>query len=49
MNNWSSAILKAGTYKWNVMCQPSRNIEDCVAESNLNCSDLSQVVSVEKN
>ena len=28
---------------------PGRNMEDFVAESNLNCADLAQEVSVEKN
>jgi hypothetical protein len=31
------------------MGYPSRNIEDFVAESDLNCADLVQDVSVEKN
>ena len=31
------------------MDYPSRNIEDFVAESNLNCADLAQEISVKKN
>jgi hypothetical protein len=32
-----------------LMGYPSRNMEDFAAESDLNCSDLAQEVSVEKN
>jgi hypothetical protein len=40
--------------QWNalnggVMGHPNRNIEDFVAESNLNCANLAQVVLEEKN
>ena len=36
-------------FKWGLMGHPSRNIEDFVAGSNLNCVDLAQEVSVNKN
>jgi hypothetical protein len=36
-------------FKWGLMGYPSRNMEDFVAESNLNCTDLGQEVSEEKN
>ena len=36
-------------FKWGLMGYPSRNMEDFVAESDLNCADLAQEVSVEKN
>jgi hypothetical protein len=36
-------------FKWGLMSHPSRNVEDFVAVSDLNCADLAQEVSVEKN
>ena len=36
-------------FKWGLMGHPSRNMEDFVAGSNLNCVDLAQEVSKEKN
>ena len=36
-------------FKWGLMGYPRRNMEDFVAMSDLNCADLSQEVSVEKN
>ena len=43
-------IWKAvGCFKWGLMGHPGRNMEDFVAESDLNCADLAQEVSVEKN
>ena len=35
-------------FKWGFYI-PNKNIEDFVAESNLNCAELAQEVSVEKN
>ena len=34
-------------FKWDLMGYPSRNMEDFVTESDLNCADLAQEVSVE--
>ena len=34
---------------WGLMSHPSRNMEDFVAGSNLNCVDLAQEISKEKN
>ena len=36
-------------FKWGLMGHPSRNMEDFVAGSNLNCVDLAQEISKEKN
>ena len=36
-------------FKWGLMNHSSRSMGDFVAESNLNCADLAQEVSVEKN
>ena len=36
-------------FKWGLMGHPSRNIEDLAAGSNLNCVDLAQEISKEKN
>ena len=36
-------------FKWGLMDYPSRNMEDFVAGSNLNCVDLAQEISKEKN
>ena len=36
-------------FKWGLMGHPSRDINDFVSESYLNCSDLAQESSVEKN
>ena len=36
-------------FKWGLMGYPRRNMEDFVAVSDLNCADLAQQVSVEKN
>jgi hypothetical protein len=36
-------------FKWGLMGHPSRNKEDFVAKSNLNCAYLAQEVSEEKN
>jgi hypothetical protein len=36
-------------FKWCVMGYSSKNIENFVAESDLNCADMAQQVSVEKN
>ena len=46
---WGLWIWKAvGSFKWALMgCL--RNMEDFVAESDLNCADLAQKISVEKN
>ena len=38
-----------GCFKWGLMVCPSMNMEDCVGESDLNCVDLAQEVSVKKN
>ena len=37
------------SFKWVLMGYTSRNVEDFVAEHNLNCVDLAQEVSVENN
>jgi hypothetical protein len=36
-------------FKWGLMSHVSRNMEDFVAVSDLNCADLTQEVSMEKN
>jgi hypothetical protein len=36
-------------FKWGLMGHPSRNMEDFVAGSNLNCVDKTQEISKEKN
>jgi hypothetical protein len=36
-------------FKWGLIGHPSRNMEDFVAGSNLNCIDLAQEISKEKN
>ena len=36
-------------FKWGFMGHPSRYMEDFVAGSNLNCVDLAQEISKEKN
>ena len=36
-------------FKWDLMGHPSRNMENFVAGSNLNCIDLAQEISKEKN
>ena len=36
-----------GCFKWGFMACSSRNMEDFVTESDLNCADLAQEVSVE--
>ena len=36
-------------FKWGLMGHPSRNMEDFVAGYNLNCVDLAQEISKEKN
>jgi hypothetical protein len=36
-------------FKWGLMGHPSRNMEDFVAGSDLNCIDLAQEISKEKN
>ena len=36
-------------FKWSSLSYPSRNMEDLVAEGNVNSSDLAQEASVEKN
>jgi hypothetical protein len=36
-------------FKWGLMGHPTRNMEDFVAGSNLNCVDLAQKISKEKN
>ena len=36
-------------FKWGLMGHPSRNMEDLAAGSNLNCVDLAQEISKEKN
>ena len=36
-------------FKWGLMSHPSRNLEDFVSVSDLNCADLKQEVSKEKN
>ena len=36
-------------FKWGLMDHPSRNMEDFVTESDLNCADLAQEVLLEKN
>ena len=47
---WGLWIWKAvECFKWGLTGYPSRNMEDFATESDLNCEDLAQVVSVEKN
>ena len=47
---WGLWIWKAvECFKWGLMGHPSRNMEDFVAGSNLNCVDLAQEISKEKN
>jgi hypothetical protein len=36
-------------FKWGLMGNASRNMEDFVAESDLNCADQTQEISAEKN
>jgi hypothetical protein len=36
-------------FKWGLIGHPRRNMEDFVAGSNLNCVDLAQEISKEKN
>jgi hypothetical protein len=36
-------------FKWSLMGHPTRNMEDFVTGSNLNCVDLAQEISKEKN
>jgi hypothetical protein len=36
-------------FKWGLLSYPSRNMENFVAENNLNCADVAQEGSVEKN
>jgi hypothetical protein len=36
-------------FKWGLIGHPSRNMEDFVAGSNLNCVDLAQVISKDNN
>jgi hypothetical protein len=36
-------------FKWGLMGHPSRNMEDFITENGLNCADLAQEGSVEKN
>jgi hypothetical protein len=44
---WGLWTWKAVEYfKWGLMGYPSRNMEDFVIESNLNCADLAQEISV---
>jgi hypothetical protein len=38
-----------GCFNLSLMCHPSRNMEDFVTGSDLNCVDLDQEVSEEKN
>ena len=35
------------SFKWGLMGYPSRNMEDFVTESDLNCMDLAEEVSLE--
>ena len=35
-------------FKWGLMSHPTRNMEDFVADSNLNCEELAQDVSMER-
>jgi hypothetical protein len=44
---WGLWIWKA--VEWGLVGHPSRNMEDLVAGSNLNCVDLAQEISKEKN
>jgi hypothetical protein len=45
---WGLWIWKAvECFKWGLMGQSSRNMEDFVAGSNLNCVDLAQEISKE--
>ena len=47
---WGLWIWKAvECFKWGLMGHPSRNMEDFVAGSDLNCVDLAQKISKEKN
>jgi hypothetical protein len=49
MWTWGLWVWKAvECFKWGLMSHPSRNMENFVAESNLNCADQAQEVS-EKN
>ena len=36
-------------FKWDLMAYPSRTMEDFVTECDLNCADLAQEDSVQKN
>jgi hypothetical protein len=40
-------LESSGMLKWGLMGYPSNNMEDFVTESDLNCADLAQEVSVE--
>ena len=45
---WGLCILKAlERFKWGLMSFSGRNMEDFVAENDLNCAELAQEVSVE--
>ena len=47
---WIWGLWKAvECFKWSLMDQPSRNMEDIDAEGDLNCADLTQDVSMEKD
>jgi hypothetical protein len=47
---WGLWIWKAvECFKWGLVGQPSRNMEDFVDRSDLNCVDLFQEISKEKN
>jgi hypothetical protein len=47
---WIWGLWKAVEFfKWALMSYSSRNMEDSAAQGDLNCADLAQVVSVEKN
>jgi hypothetical protein len=47
MNLWSLDLGSTGTFNWGSMGHPSRDMEDFVTVSDLNCADLAQKVSVE--
>jgi hypothetical protein len=46
---WDFGWKAVECFKWDLMGHPSRDMEDFVGESDLNCAGLAQEVSVEKN
>ena len=41
--------IRKASFKWCLMNHPRRNMEDFASEGNLNCADMVQEVSEEKN